>query len=440
MNITRQSIDELNAVVKVDIVAADYTDKVASILQDYRKKADIPGFRKGHVPMGMIKKQYGKSIMIDEINKMLQESLNTYLNEEKLEILGNPLPKVDESFSWDTEDFSFEFELGLAPQFEVDLSAKKKITNYTIVAEDSLIDKEVENLQSRYGKMQAQEEVAEGNNITGTFANEEKGIENKATFALEDIKGKLNAKKFLGSKVGDVLTLKTKSLFVDNDKLMGALGLAKEEVEGLEIPLTFTVEEITQVELAELNQELFDKLFGEGNVSSIEEVREKIKEDAEGQFKNQAEQQLLNSVTEYLIENTKFDLPETFLKKWLATAGENPISEEQAAEEFEKSEKGLRYQLIESKIMTANNIALDYAELKAYAIEFIKAQMAQYGNMNPEEKELEDIANRVLSNQDEAKRLQQQLTSKKMLDFFKEAITFKEKEVTYEAFVKEVYK
>jgi len=440
MNITRQSIDELNAVVKVDIVATDYTDKVASILQDYRKKADIPGFRKGHVPMGMIKKQYGKSIMIDEINKMLQESLNTYLNEEKLEILGNPLPKVDASFSWDTEDFSFEFELGLAPQFEVDLSAKKKITNYTIVAEDSLIDKEVANLQSRYGKMQAQEEVAEGNNITGTFVNEEKGIENKATFALEDIKGKLNAKKFLGSKVGDVLDLKTKSLFVDNDKLMGALGLAKEEVEGLEITLKFTVEEITQVELAELNQELFDKLFGEGNVSSIEEVREKIKEDAEGQFKNQAEQQLLNSVTEYLIENTKFDLPETFLKKWLATAGENPISEEQAAEEFEKSEKGLRYQLIESKIMTANNIALDYAELKAYAIEFIKAQMAQYGNMNPEEKELEDIANRVLSNQDEAKRLQQQLTSKKMLDFFKETITFKEKEVTYEAFVKEVYK
>jgi trigger factor len=422
MNITRQSIDELNAVVKVDIVAADYTDKVASILQDYRKKADIPGFRKGHVPMGMIKKQYGKSIMIDEINKMLQESLNTYLNEEKLEILGNPLPKVDASFSWDTEDFSFEFELGLAPQFEVDLSAKKKITNYTIVAEDSLIDKEVANLQSRYGKMQAQEEVAEGNNITGTFVNEEKGIENKATFALEDIKGKLNAKKFLGSKVGDVLDLKTKSLFVDNDKLMGALGLAKEEVEGLEITLKFTVEEITQVELAELNQELFDKLFGEGNVSSIEEVREKIKEDAEGQFKNQAEQQLLNSVTEYLIENTKFDLPETFLKKWLATAGENPISEEQAAEEFEKSEKGLRYQLIESKIMTENKIALDYAELKAYAIEFIKAQMAQYGNMNPEEKELEDIASRVLSNQDEAKRLQQQLISKKMFDCLFEEI------------------
>ena len=216
--------------------------------------------------------------------------------------------------------------------------------------------------------------------------------------------------------------------------------MSHDEINGLEIDLQFTVEEITEVEPAELNKELFDKLFADGSVDSVEGLREKIKEDAENQFKMQSEQQLLNGVTEYLVENTKFDLPAEFLKKWLATAGENPISEEQAAEEFEKSEKGLRYQLIESKIMTTNNIKLDYEELKAYAIEFIKGQMAQYGNMNPEQKELEDIANRVLSNQDEAKRLQEQLTSKKLLDFYKENITFKEKEVTYDAFVKEVYK
>ena len=221
---------------------------------------------------------------------------------------------------------------------------------------------------------------------------------------------------------------------------MGALGLSHDEIEGLEIPLTFTVEEITETELAELNQELFDKIFGEGKVATTEELRAKIKEDAEGQFQQQSEQQLLNAVTEYLVENTKFDLPADFLKKWLATAGENPISEEQANEEFEKSEKGLRYQLIESKIMSANDIKLDFEELKEYAKGFIKAQMAQYGNLDPEEKELEDIANRVLGNQDEAKRLQDQLVSKKLLDFYKETITFKEKEVSYDAFVKEVYK
>lgn len=440
MNITKESIDALNAVVKVDIAATDYKDKVETILQDYRKKADIPGFRKGHVPMGMVKKQYGKSVMIDEINKMLQESLNTFLTEEKLDILGNPLPKVDETFTWDAEDFSFEFELGLAPQFEVDLSAKKKITQYNIIAEDSLIDKEVENIQKRYGKILPKEEVAEGNNVTGTFTNEEKEIEKKSSIVLEDIKGKVNLKKFIGAKVGDVIALKSKNLFNDDHKLMGALGLSHDEIHGLEIDLKFEVEEITEVEPAELNKELFDKLFADGSVDSVEGLREKIKEDAENQFRMQSEQQLLNGVTEYLVENTKFDLPAEFLKKWLATAGENPISEEQAAEEYEKSEKGLRYQLIESKIMTANNIKLDYEELKAYAVEFIKGQMAQYGNMNPEQKELEDIANRVLSNQDEAKRLQEQLTSKKLLDFYKETITFKEKEVTYDAFVKEVYK
>jgi len=222
--------------------------------------------------------------------------------------------------------------------------------------------------------------------------------------------------------------------------LMGALGLSKEEVEGLEIALTFTIEEISLTELADLDQELFDKIFGEGKVATADELRAKIKEDAEGQFKMQSEQHLLNSVTEYLVKNTKFDLPVEFLKKWLATAGENPISAEQAAEEFEKSEKGLRYQLIEGKIMSANDIKLDYEELKDYAKGFIKSQMAQYGNLNPEEKELDEIAGRVLSNQEEAKRLQEQLVSQKLLTFYKENITFKEKKVTYEAFVKEAYK
>lgn len=440
MNITKESIDSLNAVVKVDITAADYKEKVDIILQDYRKKADIPGFRKGHVPMGMVKKQYGKSIMIDEINKILQESLNNYLTEEKLDILGNPLPKVNESFSWDAEDFSFEFELGLAPQFDVDLSAKKKITQYNIIAEDSLIDKEVENLQTRFGNIIQKEEAVVTSNITGTFVNEEKGIDKKSTISVSDIKGKLNIKKFVGAKVGDVLELKSKNLFEDSHKLMGALGLSHDEINELELVLNFTIEEITETELAELNQELFDKLFGEGKVASIEELRGKIKEDAENQFKQQSEQQLLNSVTEYLVENTKFELPSSFLKKWLATAGENPISEEKANEEFEKSEKGLRYQLIESKVMSANNIKLDFEELKEYAKGFIKTQMAQYGNLDPEEKELEDIVTRVLSNKDEAKRLQDQLVSKKLLDFYKETITFKEKELSYDEFVKEVYK
>lgn len=440
MNITKENIDALNAVVKVEISADDYQDKVTKILQDYRKKADIPGFRKGQVPMGMVKKQYGKSVMIDEVNKLLQESLNNFLVEEKLDILGNPLPKIQEDFSWDTEDYAFEFELGLAPEFEVNLDEKKKITQYNIVADKDLLDKEVENIQKRYGKLVAKDAVEEGTSITGTFVNEEKELEKKSTIELADIKGKVNQKKFIGKKVGDVLDLKTKGLFDDDHKLMGALGLTHDEIHGLEIPLTFTIEEINITELAEVNQELFDKVFGPDVVKSEEELRARIKDDAEKQFATQADQQLLNAITEYLVENTKFDLPADFLKKWLAVAGEKPMSAEQAGEEFDKSEKGLRYQLIEGKILKDNELQINFEELKDFTKGFVKAQMAQYGQLNPEEKELDGIVERVLSNQDEAKRLQEQLVSQKLLNFYKERMTFKTKEVNYEKFVKEVYK
>ena len=440
MYITRENTDALNAVVKVDIIADDYQPKVDKILVDYRKKADIPGFRKGHVPMGMIKKQYEKSVMIDEVNKLLQDSLNKYLTEEKIEILGNPIPKSQENFTWDTKNFSFEFELGLVPQFEVNLTSKKKITQYVINADDSLIDKEVENLQSRYGKMSAVDIINENTNVTGSFVNEEKEIENKSTINLSDIKGKTNLKKFVGSKVGDVIELKTKSLFSDDSKLMGALGLSNEEIEGLNIKVLFTIEETTEIELADLDQELFDKLFTDGSVKSVTELRNKIKEDAEKQFLQQADQQLLNSVTEFLIDNTSFDLPSEFLQKWLATAGEKQLTPEEAAEEYNKSEKGLRYQLIQEKILKGNDIKLDYEELKDYAKGFIRTQMAQFGNMNPEDAELDDIANRILGNQEEAKKLQDQLMSQKLMTFYKEKMTFKTKKVTYEGFIKEVYK
>ena len=440
MNITKENIDALNAVIKVAIVADDYRAKVDQMLSDYRKKADIPGFRKGHVPMGMIKKQYEKSIMIDEVNKLLQDSLNKFLTEEKIDILGNPIPKIEKDFSWDSEVFSFEFELGLAPQFEVDLTSKKKVTQYVISADDALIDKEVENLQSRYGKMSAVDVIKDKTNVTGTFVNEEQQIENKSTINLSDLKGKANLKKFVGNKVGDVIELKTKGLFSDNHKLEGALGLSNDQIHGLDIKVSFTIEETTEIELADLDQELFDKLFTDGSVKTVSELRKKIQEDAEKQFQQQADQQLLNSVTEYLIDNTSFDLPAAFLQKWLATAGEKELTPEQAIEEYNKSEKGLRYQLIQEKIIKDNDIKLDYEELKEYAKGFIRSQMAQFGNMNPEDTELDDIANRILANQEEAKKLQDQLLSQKLMTFYKEKMTFKTKKVTYEGFIKEVYK
>lgn len=440
MNITKENIDTLNSIVKIDITSEDYQSKVDEILKDYRKKANIPGFRKGHVPMGLVKKQYGKSVMIDEVNKLLQDSLSKFLVEEKLDVLGNPLPKVQDDFSWDKDKFSFEFELGLAPEFEVNLTPKKAINAYKIVADDKMIEDQIKNIQEQYGKMKTQEVIAENSNITGVFVNEDKEIEKKSTFKLDKIKGKTNTKKFVGKKVGDVIDLKSKGLFTDDHMLMNILELSHDDAHDFDEPLKLTIEEITETELAEMNQEFFDKIFGKDVVKTVDELKSKLGEDAEKQFATQADQQLLNAVTESLIENTKFDLPAEFLQKWLAVAGEKPLSTEEAVEEYNRSEKGLRYQLIEGKISKDNNIQVSYDDLKEYAKGYIKTQMAQYGNMNPEEKELDEIANRVLGNQEEAKRLSDQLMSEKLLTFFKENMKLKTKEVTYEEFVKEVYK
>ncbi|MDX6747410.1 trigger factor [Polaribacter sp. PL03] len=440
MNITKENIDALNAVVKVDIVAEDYQPKVTALLTERRKKADVPGFRKGQVPMGMIKKQHGRSILMEEVNKLLQESLNTFLQKEKLELLGNPLPRVQEDFNWDAETLSFEFELGLAPQFDVDLKSKNKVVEYNIIAKEDLLDEEVKNIQLRFGKVSPLEEATEHSNVTGTFVNEEKEINKKGTFLVNDLKGKKNEKKVIGAKVGDVIELDTKKLFEDDHRLEHLLGVSHDEIHDLDITVSFTIEEITKTEPADLDKELFDKLFADGSVSTTEELRAKIKEDAEKQFKQQGDQQLLNAVTEHLVESTKFDLPTSFLKKWLGTAGEKPLTAEEAEAEFSRSEKGLRYQLIEGKIMKENDIKLDYKELVEYAKGFIRTQMAQFGNMNPEEKELDEIAGRVLQNQEEAQKLQSQLISQKLLAFYKENMSFKTKELSYEEFTKEVYK
>ena len=439
MNITRENVDALNAVVKVDIAKEDYSDKVEKILTDYRKTANIPGFRKGHVPMGMVKKQYGKAVLVDEVNKLLQDALNKYLTEEKLDVLGQPLPKTQDEIDWDADKFSFEFELGLAPEFEVNLKSKKSITQYNIVADKKMIDEQIERIQKQYGKLVSQNVVEKDSEITGTYTNEEKEIDNKVTLTLDKFKGKATAKQFIGAKAGDVIVLKTKGLFEDDHDLMHALKLSHDDIHGLPIEVSFTISEINTRELADLDQDLFDKLFGKDAVTSVTELKAKIKEDAEKQFVQQADQKLLNDVTEYLVENTKFDLPAAFLTKWMQTAGEKEMDSNQAKEEYDKSEKSLRYQLIEGKLIEDNDIKVTMDDIKNHSRDMIRSQMAQFGQMNPSDKELDDIAARVLGNQEEARRISEQLVSQKLLQVYKEKANLKIKELSYENFVKEVY-
>ena len=443
MNITKKDIDQLNAVLTVQVDKKDYQQKVDKVLKNYKKTATVPGFRKGFVPMGMIKKQYEKSIVIDEVNKLLQEALNKYLVEEKLDILGNPIPKPDENFSWESDQFSFDFELGMSPKFEINLDTKKKITLNNIVADKEFIDGELLNIQKQYGKLISQVEVVEGGRIVGDFSFEykEETQTKNATVDLDQIKGKANIKKFLGKKVDDEVVLKTKNLFKDDHDLMHALGLDHDDAHGFDVTVSFKIIEIYKTELADLNQDLFDKLFGKDKVKSEKELREEIKKSAEKQFQVQADQHFLNDATDYLIKNTKFDLPAEFLKKWLQSGTEKELTKEEAISEYDRSEKGLRYQLIEGQIAKEHNIEVSYEDLRVYAGEVVMAQFAQYGQaMSLDDEQLKPIIDNVLKNQEEVKKLSEQLMSQKLLSFYKENLKYITKEVTYKEYVEETYK
>ncbi len=438
MDIKKKDVDALNAVVTVVISKDDYQDKVTKVLNNYKKTANIPGFRKGHIPMGMVKKQYGRGVLVEEVNKLLQEGLHNFLTQEKLDVLGNPLPKNETEINWDTDEFTFEFDLGLSPSFKVDV-AKKSVTAYKIVADKEMLDNQVKSIRKQYGTLKSKTEVAKADEITGTFTSQEKGIDKSTTIELDSLKGKSQIKALIGAKPGDVVTLKTKGMFAQEHDNQKHFGVSAEDAKELSVDVSFKIEEVNTREMADLNQELFDKLFGEGNVTSEKALKEKIKEDAEKQFAQQSDQKMLNDVVESLIENTKFDLPKDFLERWIQVSGENPMTPEEAKAEYARSEKGLRYQLIEGKLRAEHNLQVSFDELKAYALEMIKGQMAQFGQLDPSEEELNNIASRIMSNQDEVKRLSEQLNSSKLLDFFKENAKLKIKEVSYDKFIKEAY-
>lgn len=439
MDIKRVAIDAVSEVIVMTVTHMEYKGQVAKRINEKMPLATVKGFRKGAVPKALVEKQYGKAIKIEEVNKVVDLALNRFIESERLNLLGTPLAKVNENFSWDDEELVFEYEIGLVPQFELDLEAKNDIVKFVVTADDKMIDDQVERIQKQFGQLIPQTEVGAGHDITGTFVNEEKGINAQATFTLSIFKDKKTADSFLGKKVGDVVTVNTKGLFEDDHQLMDYLKVSHDDVHGLEVDVDFTIEAINATAPAELNQELFDKLFGEGNVASLEDLKAKIKEDAEGQFAQQADQKLLSDVTEFLIENTKFDLPAEFLKKWLQTVGEKQLTPEEAEIEYARSEKGLRFQLIEGKALAQSNIQITFEDLKAFTSGTIRQQMAQFGQTNPTDAEVESIVARVLSNQEEVKKLSDQVVAEKMLQLFKEKANPTEKEVTYEQFVKEMY-
>ena len=440
MNISKTDIDKLNAVVNISIDKKDYEQKVHTILKDYRKKANIPGFRKGHVPFGMIKKQYEKAVIVDEVNKLIQENLDNYIRKEKLELLGNPLPKEkNNSIDWNHGNMQFEFELGLAPKFEIKLDVLKKVTHYEIEPDKKMIDEQINHIQNQYGKIKAKKKIEKGFEINAQFKNEEIDLDTMANFSMKDIKSRKAIKLLSESEVGSNLNLPSKGLFIDNATAKRVLGLDEENLKKLsKLDLTLEIKEVNERIPAEINQDLFDKLYKPGTVKSEKELKDKIKEGLQAQFKPQSNQKLMNDISETIVDKTKFKLPSDFLKKWIRSSGKEPMSEEAAIDEYNKSEKGIRYQLIEGKIISDNNLKMTFEELKEFTETLIKNQMGQYGQI-PEKEKLDGIVSNVLSNKEETKRISDQLMGDKMLKFFIEKAPLKRKKVAFDAFIKQAY-
>lgn len=440
MKISRTDTNPLNSVITIKIERNDFEEKVSKILNDYRKKANIPGFRKGHVPIGMIKKQYETAVTAEEVNKLLQENLEKYLNEEKINILGNPLPvAMEDDIDWKSSELSFAFELGLAPKFDLNLSEKNKIIQYHITASESMINDQINQQRKQFGRLVARKHPLEDFEITAVFKNDEAQIEATNTFDLSLINGKSNISALKKATVGTLLNLKFKKLFKDEATASRILNISPEKTLEIKGEITIDIKEINERVMAEINQEFFDKIYGPNQVNSEEEMRQKVVEQMEKQFENQSDQKLLNDITEYLVNKTKFDLPDEFLMKWMQNSGEKSLNAEDARKEYDRSEKGIRYQLIEGKIIADNDLQIKFEELKDFSKEMISVQMSQYGQAELPDQELEKIVARVMSNKDEARRLSEQLMSKKLLEFFKSTLSLKKKKLTFDKFIKEAY-
>ena len=438
MKISINKLNTVSGIISVQIEKKDYEGKVIEVLKSYSKTAKIPGFRKGFVPMGLIKKQYGNAVKVDEINKLLDSSLKKYINENKLDILGGPIPKTDNEIDWDSELINFDFEIGYSPKFKINFKPKKPIIKYEVKADKKMIDNQLKNIQSRYGKLVSKIKIDKTSEITALFKSEDDIINNSSMFKIETLKPSF-AKKLIGLKVGDVVSQNASKIFREEQDLSRNIKIELSKAKEYKNNLIITIEEINERELADLNQELFDKVFGKNSVKSIAEMKSKLGDDFVKQFQTQVDQKLMNDTIEYLIDSTKVNLPSDFLIKWMKLNSEKKISIDEAKIEYEKSEKGMKYQLIESKIIIDNNLQVNFEDLKAFTTDLIKNQMKQYGQVIPEDKELDGIIARVMSNKDEIKRLTEQLTSKRMLDFFKENFNYKIKKVTYDEYIKEVY-
>jgi len=446
MEIIREKIDDLNAVLKVKIVKADYSDNVEKVLRDYRRKANIKGFRPGMVPIGLIRKMYGIAVKIDEINKSVSENIRKYLADEKLEILGDPLPRADDqqTVNFETQDdFTFSFELGLAPAVELGISKKNNVSEYSIAVNDKMKNDYASNYARRFGQFM-KEEISEDKDIIKgqiTAIDNEGNVKaegirvEESTLAIDIIRDEEIKKAFTGRKVSDIIDFDLRKAFPNENEVAGLLKMKKEDISNAEGMFRFTISEITRFHPAEINQELFNRIYGEGIVNSEEEFMKKIEDEISASLKNESGHKLMQDIRKLTIEKTEMALPEDFLKRWLLKVNEKTTSEE-IEKEFDSFRQDLKWQLIRNKVAKDNDVKITEEELRKEAEKITRYQFQQYGLFYANDEQISNYAKETLKREDDAKRIADKILEEKIIEKLKDHVTIEEKNVTVEEFNK----
>ena len=441
MDIIKNDIDSLNAEIKINLKPADYETRVNDAIKKVQRQVAMPGFRQGKVPVGLVKKQYGVQIMVDEINKLLNDTIYKYIEENKIEILGNPLPKDQTPVDFESQkEFEFVYQLGLAPQFNVNLDSKQTFTYKTVKVDDTLIDKYVKDVRRNYGKPVNPETAGEKdvvfvdiNELDETGAIKAGGIFKSTSVNLERMKTEKGKSKLLGAKKDDKIVVNVDDLYETSLDKSISLGIDKEEAETTHCNLQLTVKNIARLDEADLDQELFDKVYGAGNIKTEEEFRNKIKEELSMMFQADSERFFRGEVESNMVQNFKLQLPDSFLKRWLMAVNEKPITQEELEKDYPNYAKAMQWKLIENKIIKDNQISVTAEEAKAEAAAFIKGEYARYGQV-PTDEDVEKISKDLLTREKEAQKIFENLYTKKVMELIKQKCTLQPKEVSYEEF------
>jgi trigger factor len=446
MNITQENTDKLNAILNVKVEQPDYSERVEKILKDYRRQARVDGFRPGMVPMGIIKKMYYTPVLVDEVNKVVSESLFNYLKENNVNILGEPLPHRNEeqkfNFDKDTE-FEFKFDLGLAPELALEVTAKDKVPYYKIKVEKKQQDEYKDSLLQRFGEFKDVDKAGKDELIKGTLIKVDKegnAIENgmrveNVSMSLDMMKDDDQKVLFSGAVSGDEVVFDIKKAYPNDTELASLLRIDKKEAAMLEGTFKCVIDKVMKFKKAVIGQEFYDKVYGEGEVKSEAEFTKRVTDEISLNYEQESEYRFMVDARETLIKKAKIDLPVAFLKRWMVQTNEQ-MTEEQVNEDFEKYEDDFRWQLIKEHLLKQQNIKVTEEEALEAAKNMALNQYMQYGISNVPEDYLLNYAREMMSKPEEARKFYEQKGEEKLISYVKSTVKLDEKEVSSEKFRK----